>query len=125
MAPRPRMESRTTAPSPTAAPSNSTLPKTVAPPPTEAPTPTTVHPEPGRVRHLDQVDRYRGVGLDVQVDLRGQVVPGQDVGVQHHDRVGRAVAAQGPGRVADAARGVQRLLLLHVVDRQPELPAVP
>ena len=83
------------------------------------------HAEPGRVRHLDQVQRHRGVGLDVQVDLCGQVVPGQDVGVQHHHGVGRAAAAQGPGRVADAARGVQRLLLLHVVDRQPEVPAVP
>ena len=61
----------------------------------------------------------------MQVDLRAQVMPGQDVAVQHHHRVARAAAAQGLGRVADAARGVQRLFLLHVVDREPEVRAVP
>ncbi len=82
------------------------------------------HAEPGRVRHLDQVQGHRGFGLAVQVDLGAEIVPGQDVAVEHHHRVAGAAAAQRGGGVADPPAGVQRHVLLDVVDLQPERRAV-
>jgi len=65
------------------------------------------------------VQRDRCVGLAVQVQLGPQIVAGQDIAVQHHDRVIRP-AAQPGSRVPDPAAGAQRLLLVHVVDLESE-----
>jgi len=48
---------------------------------------------------------------------------GEDVAVEHDDRLVRA-AAQQRGGVPDAAAGAERLRLVDVVDRQAELGAV-
>ena len=58
--------------------------------------------------HLDQVQRDRGVGLAVQVELGGEVVAGQDVAVQHHHRAVGAAAKPGAA-FRMAAAGTQRV----------------
>jgi hypothetical protein len=69
------------------------------------------------------VQRHRRFLLPVQVDLGGQVMPGEDVAVEHDDRLVRA-AAQQRRRVPDPAAGAEWLGLVDVVDRQAELRAV-
>ena len=65
------------------------------------------------------MQRDRGIFLGVQLELRAEVVAGKHVAVQHDHRVVRA-AAQARGRVADAAAGAERYLLLDVLKLQPE-----
>ena len=78
-------------------------------------------PERPRVRDRDQVQRHVGVGLPVPAHLPGEVVPGQDVAVEHDDWVVRADCAAGR-HVADRAAGAQRLVLgdeLELAARTP------
>jgi hypothetical protein len=79
--------------------------------------------EPGRVGHLDQVQRHRGVVPGVQLELSAEIMAGEDVAVQHHHRVLRA-AVQARGGVPDAAAGAERHVLLDALKLQPELRSV-
>src|SRR5206468_12902481 len=66
-----------------------------------------------------QYDRGLGEPLTVQVDELGEIELGQHVSIEHHQRVGDALA-----RIAYAAGGAERARLHHVADLDAGLASV-